>query len=528
MREEAVNRSSAASSFCAPAARPWVLATTILASSMVFIDGTVTNVALPALQREFNASAADVQWVIESYALLLAALLLVGGSAGDRFGRRRVFATGVGLFALASLWCGVAGSVGRLIDARAVQGVGGALLVPGSLALISASFPEDARGKAIGTWSGFTAITAALGPVVGGFLIEHLSWRYVFFINLPLALVVLFLAFRYVPESRNTQAPGRLDWSGALFVSVALGCLVYALTEAPSRGWRDPLVVGAMGCSVPALAAFMLVETRHPSPMLPFALFRSWNFSGANLLTLFLYAALGGSLFFLPLNLIQVQAYSATAAGAALLPFILTMFALSRWAGRLVDRYGSRRPLIVGPLIAACGFALFAVPAVGGRYWATFFPAALVLGLGMAISVAPLTTTVMNALDKNQAGVASGINNAVSRVAALVAIALFGIVMARAFDAELMRRTRQLVLSPAVVQQVLAQRHKLAAIALPAQSTQAEKAALKAAIDDAFVAGFRRVMLLSALLALAGAASAWLMIDRRRRSPVDHPDNAAG
>jgi len=526
--DEAVIRSPATSSFCEPAARPWVLATTILASSMVFIDGTVTNVALPALQLEFNASAADVQWVIESYALLLAALLLVGGSAGDRFGRRRVFAIGVGLFAIASLWCGIAGSVDMLIYARAVQGVGGALLVPGSLALISASFPEDIRGKAIGTWSGYTAITTALGPVIGGFLIEHLSWRYIFFINLPLALAVLVLTFRYVPESRNTQAPARLDWPGAVFVSVALGGLVYALVEAPSRTWKDPAVAGALGLSVVALAAFVLAETRHPSPMLPFALFRSWNFSGANLLTLFLYAALGGSLFFLPLNLIQVQAYSAMAAGAALLPFILTMFILSRWAGGLVDRYGARRPLMIGPAIAACGFALFAVPAVGGSYWTTFFPAALVLGLGMAISVAPLTTTVMNALEKDLAGVASGINNAVSRVAALVAIALFGIVMTQAFNAELLRRTRQLTLPPATLQQVLAQRHKLAAIELPDQSTPAEKTAMKTAIDHAFVAGFRRVMLLSALLALASAASTWLLIDRRRRAPADHPGHGAG
>lgn len=521
-------RNPATSSFCTAPQRPWVLATTILASSMAFIDGTVTNVALPALQREFNASAADVQWVIESYALLLAALLLVGGSAGDRFGRRRVFAIGVGLFALASVWCGMASSVDMLIYARAVQGAGGALLVPGSLALISASFPEDIRGKAIGTWSGYTAITTALGPVIGGFLIEHLSWRYVFFINIPLALVVLVLAFRHVPESRNTQAPARLDWAGALFVSLALGCLVYALIEAPSRTWKDPAVFGTMGFSVLALAAFIRTETRHPSPMLPLALFRSWNFSGANLLTLFLYAALGGSMFFLPLNLIQVQAYSATAAGAALLPFILTMFILSRWAGGLVDRYGARLPLIIGPTIAACGFALFAVPAVGGSYWTTFLPGMLALGLGMAISIAPLTTTVMNALDKDQAGVASGINNAVSRVAALVAIALFGIVMTQAFNTELTRRTRQLALPSAVLHQVLAQRHKLAAIELPEQGTQAEKTATKAAIDHAFVAGFRRVMLLSALLALASAACTWLLIDRRERARADLLDPANG
>ncbi len=514
--DEAVIRSSAASSLCEPGARPWVLATTILASSMVFIDGTVVNVAIPALQREFATSAADAQWVIESYALLLAALLLVGGSAGDRFGRRRVFSIGVALFALASAWCGMVGSVQQLIYARAVQGVGGALLVPGSLALISASFPETMRGKAIGTWSGYTAITAALGPVIGGFLIEHFSWRYAFFINVPLAAMVLFLAFRYVPESRNTDAAGRLDWPGALAASIALGGLVYALLEAPAKTWGDARVAGAFVCSMLALAGFIVIEMRHPSPMMPLVLFRSWNFSGANLLTLFLYAALGGSLFFLPLNLIQIQGYSAMAAGAALLPFILTMFALSHWSGGLVDRYGAKRPLVIGPAIAACGFALFAAPGIGGSYWTTFLPAALVLGIGMAVSVAPLTTTVMNALEKNLAGVASGINNAVSRIAALLAIALFGIVMTQTFNAELARRAQASTVPQAAWEQVLAQRHKLAAIELPAAGTQAEKAAMKTAVGLSFLSGFRRVMLLSALLALASALSAWLMIDRRR------------
>jgi EmrB/QacA subfamily drug resistance transporter len=512
--DEAVIRSSAASSLCAPAARPWILLTTILASSMVFIDGTVANVALPALQREFNATAADAQWVIESYALLLAALLLVGGSAGDRFGRRRVFFLGVGLFAAASVGCALAGSVEQLIYARALQGIGGALLVPGSLALISASFPENMRGKAIGTWSGYSAMTAALGPVIGGFLIEHLSWRYAFLINVPLALAILFLTFRYVPESRNPQA-ARLDWSGAALVSVALGCLVYALIEAPSKTWSHPAVYGALGFFALTFAAFMVVETQHPSPMLPLALFRSWNFSGANLLTLFLYAALGGAMFFLPLNLIQVQGYSAIAAGAALLPFILSMFILSRWSGGLVDYYGAKPPLVIGPAIAACGFALFAVPGIGGSYWTTFLPATLALGLGMAVSVAPLTTTVMSALEKNLVGVASGINNAVSRVAALLAIALFGIVMTQAFNAELMQRMTHLNLPQASSNQVLAQRNKLAAITLPAASSAAEKIAMKNAINHAFLEGFRRVMLLSALLALASSVSAWLMIDRQ-------------
>ncbi len=510
--DEGVIQGAAADAPCGPTARPWVLAATILASSMVFIDGTVANVALPALQREFGATAAQVQWVIESYALLLAALLLVGGSAGDRFGRRRVFALGVALFAAASVWCSLVGSIEQLIWARAVQGIGGALLAPGSLALISASFPEEMRGKAIGVWSGYTAITAALGPVIGGFLIEYWSWRYAFLINLPLAVIVLPLTYRFIPESRGAHGAGPLDWGGALSASLGLGALVFALIESPSAGWHDARVLGALLLAGLVLAAFVAVERRHPAPLLPLALFRSREFSGANLLTLLLYAALGGSLYFVPLNLIQVQGYSALAAGAALLPFILTMFALSHWAGDLVDRYGAKPPLVIGPTIAAAGFALLAVPGVGGSYWATFFPAVLVLGIGMAVSVAPLTTTVMNALDASQAGIASGVNNAVSRVAALLAIAVFGIVMSAAFGHLL---AQSLHLAPPLMRQVLAQQDKLAAIGMPAAASAAEQGSIKAAVTASFVYGFRWVMLLSALLALASAGAAWRMIGRR-------------
>jgi EmrB/QacA subfamily drug resistance transporter len=516
--DEALIRSTEADAPCRAIARPWILATVILASSMVFIDGTVANVALPALQQEFKATTAEAQWVIESYALLLAALLLVGGSAGDRFGRRRVFVIGVALFALASVGCGMARSVQELILARAVQGVGGALLVPGCLAIISASFPENLRGKAIGTWSGFTSITAALGPVIGGFLIEHFSWRYAFLINLPIAVAILFLAFRKVPESRNPHAGARLDWLGALLISAALGLAVLALIDAPAKGWGNTGVLLTMAGALIATAAFIGVELSHPSPMLPLALFRSRNFSGANLLTLFLYAALGGSLFFLPLNLIQVQGYSAMAAGAALLPFILTMFLLSRWAGGLVDKYGAKQPLVIGPAIAAAGFFLYSLPGIGGSYWTTYLPAALVLGLGMAISVAPLTTTVMNALERNLSGIASGVNNAVSRVAALLAIALFGIVMTYAFGADLQRRTAEFTVSQPVATQVLSQKNKLAAIELPNEASADERRQLETAIGHAYIHGFRWVMLLSAGLALASSLCAFLMIDGRKSS----------
>jgi EmrB/QacA subfamily drug resistance transporter len=489
-----------------------VLANSILASGMVFIDGTVVNVALAALQKEFHAGVTQAQWVIESYTLLLSALLLLGGSMGDRFGRRRIFAAGVVLFGVASILCGLVDSIGQLIWARALQGVGGALLVPGSLALISASFPENIRGKAIGTWSGYSAITAAVGPVLGGYLIEHLSWRYAFLINVPLVLGILFLTFRYVPESRGSDAGQRLDWPGALLGSLALGALVYGLVESSTRGWSDPGVLAACGLAPLALAAFVVAEKRHPAPMLPLGLFRSRDFSGANLLTLLLYAALGGLMFFLPLNLIQVQGYSATAAGAALMPFILFMFALSRWSGGLVDRYGAKAPLVIGPVIAAGGFALFALPGIGGSYWSTFFPAILLLGFGMTVTVAPLTTTVMNALDPARAGLASGINNAVSRAAGLLAIALLGIVMSQAFDHALSRQLRTLRVPPPLLAEVDAQRDRLGAIVLSPSHPPAEKRAVEHAVAQSFVSGFRWVMGISALLALASAAGAWFLI----------------
>jgi len=492
----------------------WVLIAAILGSSMAFIDGTIVNVALPAIQHDLAATAAQMQWVVEAYALFLAALLLVGGALGDRYGRRRIFMVGVALFAIASIGCALSTRVELLILARALQGIGGALLVPGSLTLISAVFPEQERGRAIGTWSGFSGITAAFGPVAGGWLVDHYDWTWAFYINIPLATAVLYVAWRHVPESRGTAAR-RLDVKGAVLATIGLLGIVYAFIEAPVRLWNSPAIAIAMLAGCASLGLFILAERRQPFPMVPMSLFRNRNFAGANLLTLWLYAALGGGLYFFPLNLIQAQGYSAAAAGAALLPFIFIMFILSRWAGRLVDRFGPRLPLVVGPLIAGAGFALFAVPGIGGIYWTTFFPAVVILGLGMSVTVAPLTTTVMNAVDQGSAGIASGVNNAVSRTAALLAIAAFGMVMAAVYESSLRGQLAALEAAPETVSFLMGQVDKLAGSEIPAGMDAGSAADLEAAIRGAYVAGFRWIMLLSAGLAVLSAAAAWVLIGGR-------------
>src|ERR1700738_3925308 len=364
----------------------WTLVATILASAMTFIDGTVVNVALPALQANLRATITDVQGVVEAYTLVLSALILVGGAMGDQFGRKRVFLFGVVSFTAASIFCGIAPSPRVLIVARALQGIGAAFLVPGSLAIISATFADAERGRAIGTWSGFSAITTALGPVIGGWLIEHVSWRSAFFLNVPLAVIVVVLSLRFMNESRDPSRSARIDWLGAILGVVGLGGLVFGLLEWAPLGASSPLVIGSLALGVVCLVTLVVVERRAPNPMMPLHLFRSRTFTLANLLTLLLYGALGIVLFLLPLDLIQVQHYSATEAGAALVPLAVIMFALSRWAGGLVSRVGPRLPLTIGPAIAAVGIVLFARAAIGDSYWSGIFPAVCLLGLGMTIT----------------------------------------------------------------------------------------------------------------------------------------------
>ena len=480
---------------------------------MAFIDSTVVNVALPALQASLHATVVDVQWVVESYGLFLSALILAGGALGDSVGRRRMFVAGVVVFGVASAGCGVSSSIPQLIVARCFQGIGAAALVPGSLAIISATFDEQSRGRAIGTWSGFTAITTALGPVIGGWLIEHVSWHWVFYINIPLAAAVVAISLWHVPESRSAN-PRPVDWVGASVATIGLAGLVYGFLESSTLGWRHPLVIGTLVVGCAALISFAFVEKHVDAPMVPLRLFMSSSFSGANLITLLLYAALGIFFFLFPLNLIQIQGYSATAAGAAALPTILLMFFLSRWSGGLVTRYGARKPLVVGPFIVAAGFLLMARPAVGGSYWTTFFPAFVVLGLGMAISVAPLTTVLMGSVAQDLAGTASGINNAVARVAGVLAVAILGVGMVHAFSSQLQHSLANLNLPPYLFDRIQASAIRLGGIETPSNLDAKASAIFRADISHAFVFGYRLIMLICSGLSVATAGVAWRTISR--------------
>jgi EmrB/QacA subfamily drug resistance transporter len=484
----------------------WVLVAAIAGSSMASIDATAVNVVLPLVQRELRAGTGGLQWIVEGYSLFLSALILVGGGLGDRFGRRAVFTLGIVVFALSSLACGLAPNIDFLVVARCVQGIGAALSIPGSLALISAAFSGEERGHAIGTWSGFSAITTALGPVLGGWLAQTFSWRAVFFINLPLAALVIAVSLLGVPESRDDEAPHRVDVVGAVLATVGLGALVYGLIGmqgATSAGRFEAVMV--VGCLL--LVAFVAYErfgTSHP--MLRADLFASRPFAGANLYTLLLYAALGGSLYFLPFNLINVQGYTPVAAGASFLPFILIMFVASRWSGGLVDRIGARTPLFVGALLAGAGFLAFAFTGIGASYWTSFFPAAVILGLGGAFFVAPLTTTVMDAVHVSQAGIASGINNAVSRASGLIAIAGLGLALAGSFDAALKRDVVRLHVSPPSIAVLGRERNAILSGHVSTDKIpQAQRPAVTAVIRDAYVAGFRTAMLIAAALSFFAA-----------------------
>ena len=405
----------------------WVLPATILGSSMSFIDGSVVNVALPAMQSTFATDFGTLQWVMNGYLLALASLILLGGAAGDRFGRRRVFVIGLCLFVAASVACALAASSFFLVAARFAQGVGAALLTPTSLAIVGSAYSGDARGPAIGTWAAAGALTTALGPPLGGWLIDTVGWRSIFFLNVPVGAVALFFALK-LPPDRPMDQSAPLDYRGAALATVALGLLTFGLISLGERALIRGVI--AVLCALPTAWMFIRHEARTPSPMMPPALFHDRSFSGANALTVLLYAALGGAFFLLPLVLIQVHGYTATAAGAALLPFAAILGLGSRATGALVHRFGPRVPLVIGPIVTAAGYAFLGYGGGNPSYVVGFLPGLIVVGIGMTIAIAPLTTTVFDSAPDEMSGIASGINNAAARAGSLVAIATLGLIFA--------------------------------------------------------------------------------------------------
>jgi EmrB/QacA subfamily drug resistance transporter len=471
-----------------PKRKRLTLAATILGSSMAFIDGSVVNIALPAMQQALHADAASTQWIVNAYLLLLGAFVLVGGSAADLYGRRRIFLVGVALFTLASIACGLAPDIKALVASRAVQGLGAALLTPASLAMLGATFDAHERSHAIGIWAGVAALTAAAGPVLGGWLVDQVSWRAIFLLNVPLAVAAAALAIMFASESRDPQARP-LDWKGAASVAIGLAAITWGLGAIPASGFDDRIVLGALGVGATFLIAFVAIEARSGErAMMPLSLYVSRNFSGTNALTLLLYFALSGALYFLPFGLIRLGGYSATQAGAALLPLALIMGFGASSAGALADRFGPRLSLTSGPLIAACGLALLAFADLGKSYWLGVFPAIGVLAIGMTITVPPLTSTVMASVGEAHAGIASGVNNAVARVASLLAVAALGAVLFASFS------------------------HHLAGPGPANAALNAVLAGQAGIAEDAiaaFAGALRTVMLVTALSAALGGVAGW-------------------
>lgn len=479
----------------------WVLAATILGSGMVFLDGSVVNVALPAIQQDLAAPLAGLQWIVDAYALFLASLLLVGGALGDRYGRKRLYLIGLVIFTLASAACGLAPNVSVLIAARVAQGIGGALLVPGSLAMIKAVIAPEDSGRAIGLWTGLSGVTSAIGPLFGGYLIHAVSWRSIFFINIPIAVATIWVTAAHMPPNRDPRASGDLDWLGSILSIVGLGGVAFGLIEGPTRGWGDPLVLASFVVGAIGLILLPLREWRARHPLVPPGLFRSRNFTGSNLVTLGVYFCFSGVLFFLVLNLQQVQGYSPLQAGAALLPITVLLLVLSPVVGNLLGRVGARLPMTVGPAIIAGAFLLFMLPGAHASYPTAFLPPLIVMGLGMAIFITPLTATVMGAVPETDVGTASGVNNAVARVAAVLAIAVLGVVVAARFDSALSRNTATLPASARAA--LLRHSDRLAGDPVPKRLPPAQQRLARSAVEDSYLSGFRWAMGSCALICAA-------------------------
>jgi EmrB/QacA subfamily drug resistance transporter len=498
------------------AQKRWILAAAVLASTMAITDESVVNVALPRIQSDLHTTLPSMQWVVNAYTLCLSALVLLGGATADRFGRRRMFLIGVALFGVTSIACGLAPGVDVLIAARTIQGLGAALLIPCTLAIIGATFDESERGPAIGIWSGASAVAAGIAPLLGGWLVDHVTWRAIFLINPLVSLFAVWVALRHVPESRDPQSIGGLDWIGSVLVLFGLAGVVFGLIEASTAGWTDRRVIAPLAAGLLLLVGFVVAEQKVAAPMMPLALFRSRTFSGVNLTTLLLYGALAGAFFFLPFLLIQVHGYSATAAGAAFLPFTLVLGVLSKWAGGLIDRFGARGPLAIGPAITGIAFGLLALSSGEGNYWVLLAPM-LIAGFGMTVTVAPLTGTVVNAVPSRQTGLASGINNAVASVAGLLTIALLGTVALGALHRSLDEHLAAEKASPALAHVVDQARGGFQKPQIPESLPAEDRRKAATIIERSYVETIRLALFLTSALALCAALISLLMIEGKPR-----------
>ena len=498
--------------------KKWALAATIIGSGMAFINGSVVNVALPAIQSALDSSVSDMQWVVSIYTFILGTLILTGGSAGDYYGRKRVFGTGVFVFLLSTIWCGLAPDVLQLIIARGGQAVGGAMMIPGSLAIITDLYEQEQRGKAIGTWSAFTALASAAGPLLGGILVDQLNWRFIFLISVPLAIAALIILYWKVPESNTPDKSGKPDWMGALTATLGLGLICYGMIEGSELGISNPIVISTILVGAIVFIGFIYVEYTVDQPMMPPGLFKSRNFTGANLVTMSFYFSLAGVFFILPFNFIQIQGYSATAAGAAFIPFPLLVGGLSRWSGGMIVRFGARPLLVAGPVVTSIGFILLGIYGMGSSYWYNFFPGIFFMGLGVALSFAPMNTTVMSSVGRSEAGTASGINKAVSRLSGMLSVALLGALAIAMFSQQLTVQMDQENIPKKVQEQMLQEASSLAKADIPKDVSPETKNALEQNIRQSFLSSFRIVMFASAGLVFLGAICAFFMIDFHPKS----------
>jgi EmrB/QacA subfamily drug resistance transporter len=493
----------------------WVMIATIMASSMAFIDATALNVVLPALQEGLHASSAELFWILNAYLLMLASLILIGGSLSDKLGRKKIFMVGIIIFVVGSGLCGTASTVFLLIVYRVMQGVGGAFMIPGSLALISSAIDETERGKAIGTWSSATTVVTVGGPILGGALADAGLWRYIFFINIPIGIAAFFILWTRVDETKDANSEPAIDIPGAIVIALGLAALTFGCLSVPEKGLDHWQVYVPLLCGTILLIAFIVIEKISKYPMMPLSLFSNSTFTGANLLTFFLYAGLGTGMLFLSLNLVQVQGYTQLQSGLTFLPFTLLMITLAKLSGNLADKYGPRLFLIVGPAIAGTGLLLLAF--IGqtrgiGEYWVTYFPGVLVFGLGMSITVAPLTSTVMGSVQQQYSGTASGVNNALTRISNVLANAIFGALAVLFFSLALEARLDGTPLSATDRQAVMAQVVNLGNATVPQEVSPADKKKIEQYYHEGFLESYHTIMLVSASLCFTGALMSLLFI----------------